>query len=134
MKKENEKKFRLENAEQILSYQIRFSQERNSMGKRRFNWVRRCLKHFFEKFIEVNDDTKMALINLEKNIEDTYDKNEKTIEDKADSAKDEESLMKYHVYIDEHKIQLEWKKLEGIIEKKFAIILAQIEDLDKSTK
>ena len=34
-----------------------------------------------------------------KSIEDTFEKNEKKIQEKAETANDEESLMKYHVFL-----------------------------------
>merc|ERR1712080_432268 len=108
--------------------------ERNSMGKRRFNWVRKCFQHFFENFSQIDDNVKIQIINIQKSIEDTYDKNEKVIEDKAETAKDEDGLIQHLTYINQHKIQLEWEKLERIIEKKLKYILAQNEDLDRNRK
>ena len=59
--------------------------------------------------------------------------NEKKIQEKAESANDEESLMKYHVSIDSEKIQLEWRKLDNIIEEKLKNVLAKIEESDKNS-
>ena len=54
---------------------------------------------FFAKFDDINEKTKLALTSLEKGIDELYEKNEKTIEEKTETEKDEESLMGYHVYI-----------------------------------
>ena len=76
------------------------------MGRKRFQWVEKCFQHFFETFSDINDNTKMALIILEKSIEELFEQNEEKIAEKAKTANNEESLMQYHVYIDQEKTQL----------------------------
>ena len=55
---------------------------------------------FFEQFGNVDENVKMALLNIQKSIVELYDQNEQKIVEKAKTASDEESLMKYQVYID----------------------------------
>ena len=99
-KKEEKRKFRLESKKSTLSYEIKFARERNSMGRKRFLWVEKCIPHFFEKFGQMNDNIKMKLMDLEKSIIQVYEKNEETIEEKAEGGKDEETLMQYaYVYL-----------------------------------
>ena len=73
------------------------------MGRKRFLWVEKCFQHFFETFSDINDNTKVALIILEKSIEELFERNEEKIAEKAKTANNEESLMQYHVYIDQEK-------------------------------
>ena len=41
--------------------------------------------------------------------------------------------MNYHVSLDSDKIQLEWRKLDNIIEEKLKNVLAKIEESDKNS-
>ena len=139
LKEQEKKRSDRKDAQESLAYQMKMSQERNSMGKRRFNWVSKCFKHFFEKFTKIDDSTKDKILNLEKRIEDTYEKNEEFIRDNCQMVKDANTVAQVHGTFDgkfnDNVIQREWQRLEGIIGQELKNILAEIKDLDdKSTK
>ena len=131
LKKEKEKEWKLKWAQETHMHQLRFSQERNLMCKKRFNWVKKCLSHFFENFDKIDENVKAELITLEKSIEETYEIWEKKIEDfdltvKAEGYK--------HKSMNQDNIQWEWRKLEGKIDKRLRNILSQTKDMEENKK
>ena len=54
------------------------------MCRKRWDWVEKCFKHFFESFDQMNDFIKNELLNLVSSIEETYQNLEKEIEKVAD--------------------------------------------------
>ena len=135
--REKEKKeYNSKEAEESLDYQTKKFQERNLMGKTRFDWVGKCFLHFFETFDDINIRVQKQLLELVHSIEETFQKNEKKIQEIAETVKDASHISEVHGAFSigpDIEIQLPWQNLERSIGGNLEQILAGIENAEKTT-
>ena len=75
-----------------------------------FQWISDCLRHFFETFTDVDNQTKNKLINLEKNISEKYSNNETEIDVMTKNAKEASDQYDGAPFPNHFKCQLYFKK------------------------
>lgn len=87
LKEQEKEEYNRKFAKFSINYNTKDCQERNLMGKRRFNWVEKCFNHFFETFDGLPDHIKNAIISLVRSIDETYQKYEEKIMNREECAK-----------------------------------------------
>ena len=150
IEKEKEKyEFRKIGILQGVEYERKIARKKNSKGKKRLQWVKKCFQHYFEKFIQIDDPTKEKMGKLEKIIGEEYLNLGAKFEEVLNTAKNVVNsatfeggpIGPYTLYIKtrlgrfscEDFVQRQWEELERKIAKDLKNILNEVEDADKNT-
>ena len=87
-RQEREKELKKEEAKRgVLCFENAYRYD-NKRKYESFQWISDCLRHFFETFTDVDNQTKDKLINLENNISEKYSNNETEIDVMTKNAKE----------------------------------------------
>ena len=150
IEKEKEKfEFRKIGILQGVEYERKIARKKNSKGKKRFEWVKKCFQHYFEKFIQINELTKEKMVKLEKIVEEEYLNHKAKFEEVLNTAKNVVNFATFEGnpigpytlkiktrlgrFSCEDFVQQKWEELERKMAKDLKKILNEVEDADENT-
>ena len=139
LQKEKEKK---EISEELAKNSMEFfeskSRKKNSIWRKKLNWVNGCFQHLFDNYSEININVKEKMLQIQSSIDNLYQEIEIRIDKVVGIVKNFDCQVKVKEIIREnglqlHEIQHEWElfqqyKLGEEIEK----ILDDVEETDKN--
>ena len=129
-KEEREKELKKEASKRsVLNFESAYRYD-NKRKYESFQWISNCLRHFFETFTDVDNQTKNKLINLEKSISEKYSNNETEIDVMTKKAKEASDQYDGAPFPNHFKCQLYFKKGNKYFEE---IFMKEWDAMKKST-
>ena len=138
LQKEKERKeYQEKEAKRKIDFQERDARNKNSIWRKKLNWVPGCFQHFFDNFSQINKKVKENMLEIEDSINDLYQEIESRIDEIVEKVKDFDDHVKVYKLFSEnglvkHDIQHEWFCFQQYnLGKKMEKILVDTEQVDK---